>query len=70
MILTDKQNISLLSKNRIEFDNRVLACIYIPSNEILHRTSYQWFSRLSAKQLLTSDMIISKYMLICQSSVK
>ena len=56
----------LLSKNRIEFDDRVLACIIIPSAEILHRTNYQWFARLSAKQLLISDMIISKYMLICQ----
>ena len=38
--------------------------IYIPSDEILNRRNYEWFSRMSPAQVLESKMIISKYILI------
>lgn len=37
--------------------------IYIPSNEILRRTKYQWFSVLPAEDLVGTNMIITKYLL-------
>ena len=56
----------LLSKGRIDYDDRVLYCIYIPSDEILKRTNYQWFARMSEPQVLMGGMILSKYFLINQ----
>jgi hypothetical protein len=38
--------------------------ILIPSNEILNRVKYEWFARLSAKQVLESDTIIGNYLLV------
>jgi len=38
--------------------------LYIPADEILKRSAFQWFARLSAKQALASDTIISKYLVI------
>lgn len=38
--------------------------ILIPANEILQRTNYQWFARLSAKQVLQSNTIIGSYLLL------
>lgn len=39
--------------------------IYIPSEEIINRTYYQWFARLNAEQVLTSNTIIGRYLLLC-----
>ena len=44
--------------------------IYIPADEILNRTNYQWFARMSQEQLLESRVIICKYMLIATANVK
>jgi hypothetical protein len=38
--------------------------IYIPSDEILNRRNFQWFARLSQKQVLESDTIMGNYMLL------
>jgi len=38
--------------------------ILIPAREILSRRQYEWFSRLSVKQVLHSDTIIGNYMLV------
>jgi hypothetical protein len=38
--------------------------LYVPADEILKRTKYQWFARLSAQQVLASDTVIGKYLLI------
>jgi len=38
--------------------------ILIPANEMLNRRKYEWFARLSAKQVLESDTIIGNYLLI------
>jgi hypothetical protein len=40
--------------------------LYIPADEILKRTAFQWFARLSAKQALASDTTIGKYLLIAR----
>lgn len=38
--------------------------IYIPADELLKRRKYEWFVRLSEKQVLESDTIIGKYLLL------
>lgn len=37
--------------------------IYIPEDEVLNRTKYQWFAYLSKEEILNSRMIISKYIM-------
>jgi len=41
--------------------------IYIPAKEILNRRHYEWFARLSPKQVLESNIIISKYILLAST---
>lgn len=48
--------------------------ILIPSDEILNRVQYEWFARMSAKQVLESDTIIGNYLLLsnapdCQNGI-
>jgi len=38
--------------------------IYIPATDILNRRHYEWFARLSEEQVLESDTIIGKYLLL------
>jgi len=38
--------------------------ILIPADEILSRVKYQWFARMSAKQVMESDTIIGNYLLL------
>jgi len=40
--------------------------LYIPADELLRRTAFQWFARLSAKQALETDTIIGKYLVIAR----
>jgi hypothetical protein len=40
------------------------AGLYIPDQEILKRSKFQWFARLSPKQVLESNTLIGKYMLV------
>jgi hypothetical protein len=56
----------LLSKSYIDFDENMLHAIYIPKEDILKRTKYQWFARMSEKQIIESDLIISKYLTLSQ----
>jgi hypothetical protein len=51
----------LLEEGHIEFDDKLYG-IYIPSEEILNRTKYQWFSVISEEELLKSNILISKYL--------
>ena len=53
----------LMSNNFLNLSERVQG-LYIPADEILKRTAYQWFARLSAKQALESNTTIGKYLLI------
>lgn len=41
--------------------------IYIPAAEVLSRTKYAWFSRLSGKQVLESNTIIAKYLMVANA---
>ena len=59
---------SLLGSSYIPFCTDKLSAIYIPSDEILARTKFQWFARQSRMQALQSDTIIGKYLLISQAS--
>jgi hypothetical protein len=36
--------------------------IWVPSEDILNRTNYQWFARLSEEQVVLSNVILSKYL--------
>lgn len=50
----------LMEENYIDLDHRAVG-IYIPADEILRRTKYQWFAVLPSDNILHSKMIISKY---------
>jgi hypothetical protein len=54
---------TLMSNNFINLSDNVHG-LYIPSEEILKRTAYQWFARQSAKQALLSNTLIGKYLTI------
>jgi hypothetical protein len=56
----------LLSTTYISIYNRTYG-VLIPQMEILNRTKYQWFARLSIQQLLESNMIVSKYLLLANA---
>uniref|UniRef100_A0A6C0HSG1 Uncharacterized protein n=1 Tax=viral metagenome TaxID=1070528 RepID=A0A6C0HSG1_9ZZZZ len=38
--------------------------IYIPESEILQHHNYEWFSRLSKKEILSGDTILQKYIIM------
>ena len=44
--------------------------ILIPSEEILNRKKFEWFARLSPKQVMESDTIIGNYILLSQTDEK
>jgi hypothetical protein len=44
--------------------------ILIPADEILLRRKFEWFARLSPKQVLESDTIIGNYLLLSQTNEK
>ena len=56
----------LLSTEYIDLYSKTYG-IYIPSKDILKRTHYEWFARLSQKQVLESNVIISKYILLANT---
>ena len=49
----------------INIDRRAFG-IYIPDQEILRRTKYNWFARMNAKQVMESDTLIGKLLIINQ----
>jgi hypothetical protein len=53
----------LLEQDYILFSPKTYG-IWIPAKEILERTHYQWFARLSKKQVLQGNTILSKYILL------
>ena len=44
-----------------------LYCIILPDEEILSRTKYQWFARLSPKQVLLGNTQASKFFIISRN---
>ena len=39
--------------------------VYIPADDILKRLNLQWFARLSPQQVLESNTIIARQLLLC-----
>jgi hypothetical protein len=56
----------LMNNSFVELSKSAIG-MYIPADDILKRTLYQWFARLSAKQALASDTMIGKYLLLANS---
>ena len=54
---------NLIGNNYIEFAPDTVG-VYIPADELLRRTKYQWFCRLSPEQVLASETNIGKYLLL------
>ena len=53
----------LFRSNEIDFSDQMYG-IYIPYKELLLRTKFQWFLKLNVQEVLTSNTIIAKYMLM------
>jgi len=53
----------LLGEEDVEFDKAAYG-IYIPADQILNRLAFQWFARLSPRQVLTSNTVVGKYLLL------
>ena len=51
----------LMEDDYLDIDRNMYG-IYIPGDEILSRTKYQWFAVLSANEIFKSNMILSKYL--------
>lgn len=56
----------LLTNDYIQFYGKMYG-IWIPACEILKRRNYEWYARLSPKQVLESDVILSKYILLASA---
>ena len=53
----------LLGRDYVDFNDEMYG-IYIPGKELLSRTAYNWFCYLKECEVLSSDMIISKYFVL------
>ena len=53
----------LMSNHYLKIDPYTYG-ILIPSDELLKRRKYQWFLRMSPKQVLESDVIVGNYLLL------
>ena len=42
--------------------------LYVPAHEIIERTKYNWYSRLSLEQVLEAKLLISKFLLVCNDN--
>jgi len=54
----------LLSTKYLNIDNDSTYGIWIPAYQILSRPKFQWFARLSEEQILNSNLILCKYILL------
>ena len=54
----------LLSANYLNIDNSTIYGIWIPAKQILSRTKFQWFARLSEEQIINSNIILCKYIVL------
>ena len=59
----------LLGQNKIDLLPNAYG-IYIPAKEILKRRNYEWFARLSDKQVLESNTTLAKYLLLANAPDK
>ena len=51
----------LMGENYLDVDNSLLFGIYIPGEQILRRPKYSWFSILPHEDIMSSNVILSKY---------
>jgi len=51
----------LMNNSFVELSPKAVG-LYVPADDIVKRTNYQWFARMSAKQVLESDTTIGKYL--------
>lgn len=54
----------LMGEIDLQMNNHALG-IYIPADELIKRQKYNWFVRLSAEQVLQSNTMIGRYLLLC-----
>jgi hypothetical protein len=54
----------LLEEEKLNIDLDKIFGIYIPSDEILSRTKYQWFAVMDMDYMLKTNLAIVKYMKI------
>lgn len=54
----------LISSNYLNIDNSNIYGIWIPAKHILSRTKFQWFARLSEEQIINSNIILCKYIVL------
>ena len=54
---------NLFSQTFLEIDKNAYGLL-LPAKDILKRRKYEWFSRLSAKQVIESNTMIGKYLLL------
>ena len=54
---------NLLNQNYIKFYENSYG-IWIPADQILRRTNYEWFARLSQEQIFDSNTILAKYIIL------
>ena len=66
----DEDN-NIINIDRLMGDRYIQLCnsaigLYIPSEELLKRTAYNWFAYLNMEKVLTSNTLVGKYLLISQ----
>ena len=60
-----KNKIMIAKKNIF---HKQIVGLYVPAHEIIERTKYNWYSRLSLEQVLEAKLLISKFLLICNDN--
>jgi len=58
----------LMGNSYVELSKTAIG-LYIPADDIVKRTAYQWFARMSISQVLASDTMIGKYLVIREGSL-
>lgn len=54
---------TLLGEEDVDFAKGAYG-VYVPEDQILNRLAFQWFARLSPRQVLTSNTVVGKYLLL------
>lgn len=57
----------LMGTSYINFSNN-LHGIFIPQDDVLRRTKFEWFARLSEEQIYNNDIILCKYLLLSNNT--
>ncbi len=65
------ENNNVINIDRLMSDRYIQLCnsaigLYIPADELLKRTAYNWFVYLTMENVLTSNTLVGKYLLLSQ----